>query len=70
MRQTIDNVQDNGKMCLAAWDKEWNGIKILGSAQYYTEGRWTEFVKGLEENKDMSAKGAILFEGERIIDLK
>jgi predicted pyridoxine 5'-phosphate oxidase superfamily flavin-nucleotide-binding protein len=60
MKQTKENLLLNNNVCLAVWDKDWNGYKISGTAKYFTEGKWKEFVENMNENKGLLAKGAIL----------
>ncbi|GAF98294.1 unnamed protein product [marine sediment metagenome] len=60
MKQTEKNLQKNNNVCLAVWDKNWNGYKLVGKAKYFTSGKWKKFVEEMPENKDLSAKGAIL----------
>ena len=60
MKQTRENLAANPNVCLAVWDSEWNGRKLIGKAKYITTGKWKEFVEKMPENKGLSAKGAIL----------
>lgn len=60
MKQTKENLLLNNNICLAVWDKNWNGYKISGTAKYFTEGKWKKYIENMSENKGLSAKGAIL----------
>lgn len=60
MKQTKENLGTNNNVCLAVWNKDWNGYKISGAAKYFTDGPWKKFIENMTENKDLSAKGAIL----------
>jgi predicted pyridoxine 5'-phosphate oxidase superfamily flavin-nucleotide-binding protein len=60
MKTTKSNLERNDNVCLAVWDKDWNGIKLIGKARYFTDGKWKKFVENMSENKGLSAKGAIL----------
>jgi len=60
MKQTKENIKLNSNVCLAVWDKDWNGYKLIGNAEYFTDGKWKIFVEQLPENKGLAAKGAIL----------
>ena len=60
MRQTKENLITNNNVCLAVWNKDWNGYKISGTAEYFTQGKWKQFVENMTENKGLLAKGAIL----------
>lgn len=60
MTKTKENIQQNPNICLAVWNKDWDGYKIIGTAEYLTSGEWFDFIKSLPENKGLPAKGAIL----------
>lgn len=70
MTQTRKNVLKNSAVCLAAWNKKWDGVKLVGKAEYHNSGVWKQYVKSMKENKGLSAKGAILISITKIIDLK
>ena len=70
MKQTKDNLKHNPHVCLAVWDKNWSGIKLIGKARYFTEGKWKEAVRKMPENKGLSAKGAILVTVSKLIELR
>ena len=69
MVSTVTNIQKNPKVCLAVWDKHWKGCKITGSVEYHSSGDWLDFVKGLDENKGYSAKGALVVKVEQLNEL-
>ena len=60
MRQTRDNLLKNNNVCLAVWNKDWEGIKLIGKAKYYTTGKWNKYVNDMKENKGFAAKGAVV----------
>ncbi|MBS3077158.1 pyridoxamine 5'-phosphate oxidase family protein [Candidatus Pacearchaeota archaeon] len=60
MKQTKENLEQNNNVCLAVWDKDWKGVKLIGQAEYFTNGKWKQYVEKMPENKGLSAKGAIL----------
>jgi len=62
MGKTIENLKRNSNVCLAVWDKDWNGYQVRGEVQYFEEGEWYDFVKSIEENKDEPCKGALVVE--------
>jgi len=62
MNKTLKNIQDNNKVCLVVWDNNMNGYQFVGEAEYFEEGKWLDFVKAIEENKDEPCKGAIVIE--------
>lgn len=69
MKQTKENLSKNNNVCLAVWDKDWNGYKIVGKSKYFTNGKWKKYVEQLPENKGLSAKGAILINITKLIKL-
>ena len=70
MTETRRNILENGNVCLAVWDKKWNGVKLIGKAEYHRNGVWKQYVQGLKENKDLPTKGAIVVTISKIIELK
>lgn len=69
MKQTKENIEKNNNVCLAVWDKKWNGYKLVGKAKYFTKGKWKTFVENMKENKWLSAKGAIIIKISNFISL-
>lgn len=70
MKKTKENLSKNNNVCLAVWDKNWNGYKLIGKVQYFTSGKWKKFVEEMPENKGLPTKGAILVSLSKIIPLK
>jgi predicted pyridoxine 5'-phosphate oxidase superfamily flavin-nucleotide-binding protein len=69
MKQTKNNLEKNSNVCLAVWDKDWNGFKLVGNAEYLSSGKWKKFVEEMPENKGLPAKGAILITISDLIKL-
>ncbi len=73
MKDTPANIRKNNNVTLAVWNSNWKeecaGYEIKGKAEYFTEGKWKEFVRNIHENKGLSAKGAILIKVEKIKNL-
>lgn len=69
MKQTAKNIEKKNNVCLAVWDKNWNGYKLIGKAKYLTTGKWKKFVEQMPENKGLAAKGAILITISKLIKL-
>jgi uncharacterized protein len=67
MNQTKKDIIENNNVCLIVWNKDLKGYKIIGKAEYFTEGKWKKHVEEMEENKYLPAKGAILIKVEKII---
>lgn len=70
MRQTRNNLKENNNICLAVWDKNWKGYKLIGKAKYFSTGKWKRFVEEMPENKGEKPKGAIVVIVSKIIRLK
>ena len=69
MKQTKENLAKNNNVCLAVWNKNWKGYKLVGKAKYFTNGKWKKYVEKMPENKGFSAKGAILITVSKLIKL-
>ncbi|MEO5366320.1 MAG: pyridoxamine 5'-phosphate oxidase family protein [Magnetococcus sp. WYHC-3] len=69
MKQTIKDLAENKNVCIIVWGKELRGYKIIGEAEYHTENDWHERVKNMPENAGEPAKGAILVNVTRVIEL-
>jgi uncharacterized protein len=69
MNQTKENIDSNKNICLAAWNTDWNGYKLIGKAEYFTDGKWKEYIEQMSENSGLPAKGAILVTVSQIIKL-
>lgn len=70
MAQTKKNILKNPKVCLAVWNKNWQGFKLFGQAKYFSTGQWLSFAKKMKENKNMPVKGAIILSPTKIMNLK
>jgi len=69
MKQTRNNILANPHVCIAVWNKDSDGVKIIGEATYYSAGKWKDYVKQMPENKDLAAKGAIIITIKNIFKL-
>jgi predicted pyridoxine 5'-phosphate oxidase superfamily flavin-nucleotide-binding protein len=67
MKQTKENLAKNKNVCLAVWDRNWKGYKLIGEARYFSFGKWKNFVEKMKENKNLPAKGVILVKISKII---
>lgn len=59
MKTTIDNIKQNNNVSLAVWNDNL-GYQIRGLAEYYTLGKYLDYVQKIPENKGMPCKGAII----------
>ena len=64
INETIENIIQNPNVSLVVWNKEWKdaciGYELKGIAEYYTEGKWIDFIKTIPINEGEPCKGAIL----------
>ncbi len=67
MNRTKDDIVKNNNICLVVWDSDFKGYKMIGTAEYFTEGKWKKYVEEMSENEGLPAKGAILVKVEKII---
>lgn len=69
MKQTKSNLAKNNSVCLAVWDKNWKGVKLIGNALYYEDGQRKNYVEKMPENEGLPAKGAIVVNISELINL-
>ncbi|MCD6575978.1 MAG: pyridoxamine 5'-phosphate oxidase family protein [Nanoarchaeota archaeon] len=69
MKTTNENIKRHPMILLAVWNDEFEGYRIEGTAEYYNDGKWLEFVKSLKENDGLPAKGAIVVTPKKIVRL-
>jgi predicted pyridoxine 5'-phosphate oxidase superfamily flavin-nucleotide-binding protein len=64
LNETIENIRENNNIALVVWNKNWKeeciGYELKGTALYFNEGKWIEFIKKIPINKGEPCKGAIL----------
>lgn len=70
MKKSLENIQNNNKVALVAWNKDYEGYQFFGKANYYNEGELFQLCKKLKAKKGLPCKGAILFEIDKIIKSK
>jgi len=70
MMETLKNIEQNNNVALTVWSRRWeetcDGYELRGKAEYFTSGKWKDFVDGLSENKDEKPKGALLIIVDKI----
>jgi len=63
LNETIENIKINPNVSLVVWEKNWKenciGYELRGTAKYFTEGKWIDFIKRIPEIKGEPCKGAI-----------
>jgi predicted pyridoxine 5'-phosphate oxidase superfamily flavin-nucleotide-binding protein len=62
--ETLKNIEKNPNVSLVVWHSDWKkaciGYELKGSAEYFTEGEWVDFIKKIPVNKEEPCKGAVL----------
>jgi predicted pyridoxine 5'-phosphate oxidase superfamily flavin-nucleotide-binding protein len=71
MVTTRKNLLENRQVAILAFERDLKYcLKILGKAKYYTKGKYFDFVRKLEANKNRCPKGAIVITIKDIIEFK
>lgn len=70
MAETVKNITQRPSISIAVYTRTWEkkcwGYEIRGTAKYFSEGKWRDFVKTIDGNKNEPAKGAIVITVEKI----
>jgi predicted pyridoxine 5'-phosphate oxidase superfamily flavin-nucleotide-binding protein len=70
LNETIENIRENNNIALVVWSKNWKeeciGYELKGTAQYFNEGRWIEFIKKIPINEGEPCKGALLIKINKV----
>ena len=68
MKNTVENLKNNNNVSIMIWDKKLTAksvaYEIIGTAQYFSEGRWKEEAHNIDPN--CKTKGAILVTVKKI----
>jgi uncharacterized pyridoxamine 5'-phosphate oxidase family protein len=66
MVKTVANIAERNKICVTCFDKNWQGVRIYGEAEYFGKGEWSDMVKKLFTNEKTEPKGAILVAAKKV----
>lgn len=73
LKETIENIKSNPNIALVVWHSNWKencvGYELRGKAEYFTNGKWIDFIKKIPANKEEPCKGAILITLNKIKSL-
>ena len=62
--ETVENIKNNSNVSLVVWRSDWQencvGYELAGKAEYFTNGKWIDFIKKIPINEGEPCKGAIL----------
>ncbi|MFH1535595.1 MAG: pyridoxamine 5'-phosphate oxidase family protein [Patescibacteria group bacterium] len=67
MNQTLDDIKHNSSVAVIVWNKDMEGYKLIGKAEYFHSGKYLDMIKEIPENKDMPCKGALVIHVNKII---
>ena len=70
MINTPKNILDNKDVVLTAFDENWEGIRISGKAEYYTNGEYFDLVVKLFKNENTNPKGVIVVTVTSVDEIK
>lgn len=71
METTKRNILANKKVSILAFKEDYSYcFRISGEAEYYAEGKYFDFVKNLETNKNFSPKGAVVVKIKEVFEFK
>lgn len=65
MKKTVSNILINPKVSLAFLNNE-SGIELIGTVKYFNDGVFLDFIKKIEGNKNLPAKGALVISISKI----
>ncbi len=70
LNETIENIKRNPDIALVVWADNWRedcvGYELKGKAEYFTSGKWIEFIKKIPINEGEPCKGAMLITIDKI----
>jgi hypothetical protein len=69
MKETKSNLKNNTNISLIFWGSK-GGYELRGNANYFSSGKWMDFVRNIKENKSFKPKGAIVISINKIKKLK
>ena len=76
MKNTPNNIKDNPNIAITTFNKEWQGIRLFGTATFYTSGEYYDFCyntffKDRISPKDLTKpKGAIVVKVNKLEEIK
>lgn len=77
MINTQKNIENNPRVVLTSFDKDWVGVRIFGEAKFYSNGKYYDFCKKTffsnseaDSNDEKKPKGAIVVKVVKIEDFK
>ena len=70
MVNTQENIKTNDNVVITSFDDKWVGVRLSGTAKYYTEGKHYDFCKNtFFVNNEVSPFGATEPKGAIVVDI-
>ena len=70
MVNTQENIKTNSNVVITSFDDKWVGVRLSGTAKYYTEGKHYDFCKNtFFGNNEVSPFGATKPKGAIVVDI-
>lgn len=70
LEETIENLKRNSSVSLVVWERDWEencvGYELKGTAEYFTEGEWVDFIRKIPVNEGEPCKGAIVIKVNKV----
>lgn len=70
MINTPKNIQNNNNIVITAFDDNWAGIRLTGTAEYYSQGKYIDMAIKFFKNKSTNPIGAIIVTVNELEELK
>jgi predicted pyridoxine 5'-phosphate oxidase superfamily flavin-nucleotide-binding protein len=66
MENTPKNILVNSNVVLTTFNEKWEGLRIFGTAEYFTEGEYFDLNIKLFKNETTNPKGAIVVKVSKV----
>ena len=66
MIHTPDNIIKNKNVVLTSFSDKWAGVRLTGTAKYYTSGKYFKICNDLFNNETATPKGAIIIKVKKV----
>lgn len=69
MRQTIVNLHCNPNLVIATLNNERRGVRLTGTAEYFTEGKYFQKCLELFKNTETHPRGVLIFTVDKVEEM-
>jgi len=70
MINTPNNIQTNSNVCITSFNFDWIGVRLYGTAEYYSEGEYLDLAIKHFKNENTNPVGAIIVTVNKLEELK